>query len=110
MLRFLAVEDICHLPQLDDAEFAVVVVQVENVNLQLALCSKFQPRRLAFLDFNQPHTSVRRYVVRNFACVTVWSMTAINRSKSNELWIMEPKPGKSMSTVEYNMGVDFDTP
>ena len=37
-------------------------------------------------------------------------MTAINCSKSYELWVLEPKPGKSVSTVEYNLDVDFDIP
>ena len=56
---------------LDNAEFAVVVVHVENINLQLALCSKFQSQSLAFLGFCQPQSSVRSYVERNFACVSL---------------------------------------
>ena len=60
--------------------------------------------------FYQTQSSTRKYVERDFACVTIWDRTAINCNKSYEQCMMQTTPVKSVSTMEYTLDMDFDIP
>ncbi|XP_036592793.1 ubiquitin recognition factor in ER-associated degradation protein 1-like [Trichosurus vulpecula] len=113
VLEFMADEGICYLPHwmmqnllLEEGD----LVQVENVNLQVATYTRFQPQSPDFLDITNPK-AVLENVLRNFACLTTGDVIAINyNEKIYELRVMETKPDKAVCILECDMNADFDAP
>lgn len=87
----------------------VLLVQVENINVRMTL-HQIPASEPGLPGFYQTQNSTRKYVERNFAYVTIWDRTAINCNKSYEHWVMQTKPVRSVSTMEYNLDMDFVIP
>lgn len=81
------------------------LVTIENVSLQVATYSKFQPQSVDFLDITNPK-AVLENCLRGFACLTTGDLVAINyNNRIYELCVLETKPGRAVTIIECDMNV-----
>lgn len=86
------------------------LVEVENVSLQVATFTKFQPQSVDFLDITNPK-AVLENMLRNFACLTRGDVISIKyNEREYELCVLETKPDDAISIIECDMNVDFAPP
>jgi len=113
VLEFVADEGKVYIPYwmmrnllLDEGD----MVQIESVSLPVATFSKFEPQSVEFLDISNPK-AVLENGLRNFACLTVDDVIAINyNEKVYELRVLEVKPGGAVTIIECDMNVEFAAP
>ncbi|XP_076031541.1 ubiquitin fusion-degradation 1-like [Oratosquilla oratoria] len=113
VLEFVADEGKLYIPYwmmrnllLDEGE----LVQIESVTLPVATFSKFEPQNVEFLDITNPK-AVLENALRNFACLTVDDVIAINyNDRIYELRVLEVRPGGAVSIIECDMNVEFAAP
>ena len=86
------------------------LVEVENVSLQVATFTKFQPQSVDFLDITNPK-AVLENMLRSFACLTKGDVISIKyNEREYELCVLETKPENAISIIECDMNVDFAPP
>lgn len=113
VLEFVADEGKVYIPYwmmrnllLDEGD----MVQIESISLPVATFSKFEPQNVDFLDISNPK-AVLENGLRNFACLTVDDVIAINyNDKCYELRVLEVKPGAAVTIIECDMNVEFAAP
>lgn len=113
VLEFVADEGMCYVPywmlrnlQLEEGD----MVHVKSVALPVATFAKFQPQDESFLDIFNPK-AVLENALRDFACLTVGDMIAINyNERVYELQVLAAEPAEAVSIIECDMSVDFAPP
>ncbi|BHF58201.1 Ubiquitin recognition factor in ER-associated degradation protein 1 [Sparganum proliferum] len=113
VLEFVADEGMCYVPywmlrnlHLEEGD----MVHVKSVALPVATFAKFQPQDESFLDIFNPK-AVLENALRDFACLTVGDMIAINyNERVYELQVLAAEPAEAVSIIECDMSVDFAPP
>ncbi|KAL7062806.1 hypothetical protein AAHC03_01678 [Spirometra sp. Aus1] len=113
VLEFVADEGMCYVPywmlrnlHLEEGD----LVHVKSVALPVATFAKFQPQDESFLDIFNPK-AVLENALRDFACLTVGDMIAINyNERVYELQVLAAEPAEAVSIIECDMSVDFAPP
>ncbi|CAH8465659.1 unnamed protein product [Schistosoma intercalatum] len=86
------------------------LVSVVNAALPVASFARFQPQSTDFLDISNPK-AVLENALRDFACLTVGDIIAINyNERIYELKVLETKPKDAVTIIECDMSVDFAPP
>nr|CAH8829606.1 unnamed protein product [Trichobilharzia regenti] len=86
------------------------LVSLVNASLPVASFARFQPQSSDFLDISNPK-AVLENALRDFACLTVGDIIAINyNERIYELKVLETKPKDAVTIIECDMSVDFAPP
>ncbi|CAH8478205.1 unnamed protein product [Heterobilharzia americana] len=86
------------------------LVSVVSAALPVASFARFQPQSTDFLDISNPK-AVLENALRDFACLTVGDVIAINyNERIYELKVLETKPKDAVTIIECDMSVDFASP
>lgn len=80
-------------------------VRVESAVLPVAIYAKFEPQSVEFYEISNPQAMLE-YTLRNFACLTVGDMIAIQyNDRTYELRVLETRPGTAVNIIECDMEV-----